>query len=566
MDSGNKAIPPSSEIPQSLQAALEEGEFEYRNLVEMCSDLIWSVDAAGRWTFLNRKATQLIYGREPEEMLGSLFTDFESPERATSDWEAFEKVKSGIPYFKYETVHLRKDGSEVHLSFNAFVRRDAEGNVIGSVGTAIDITEQKKRGALLQEKSDLLARQQGALFKLSKMDFSDFAPSLRAILETSAEILGLERVSCWFFNADHSEIVCEDLYTRSLRKHAAGYDLKAQDYPRYFKALEENLLIACEDARQDPRTNEFTENYLIPHGIQSMMDAPIRLGGKVIGVLCHEHVGERRVWKEEEQDFITSTSSLVAIACLISRLGKTQDALREKTRELQRSNKALEEFAYIASHDLQEPLYIITSFLDNIRSQHASSLAPPVSRILGRINNAALRMTHLIADLLHYSRVNSRKKRFEEVDLNEVVQQAWQDLELRASQAKAKLELVPLPVLCADKLQMGQLFSNLLSNALKFKSKSEESRIRISGKRLPGPAAEITVEDNGIGFEAEYAEKIFQPFQRLHSKSEYEGSGMGLTICRKIVERHHGSMRAESQKGKGSRFIITLPIEAESEG
>lgn len=559
MDSEKTSLPFPDDLTDGISQNVGKEEFRYRNLVEMCTDLIWAVDSQGRWTFLNRQATQMIYGYEPEEMLGKPFTEFEPPEQIRSDWETFEKVKSGIPHFKHETVHVRKDGSKVHLSFNAIVRRDAKGKVIGTFGTASDISEQKKIQSLLQDKSDLLSKQQSSLYKLSKMDFADFKSSLRMILKTSAEFLDIERVSCWFFSGDRREIICEDLYIHSDGKHVAGNCLKAENYPKYFESLEENLLIACEDARQDSRTREFTEHYLIPLNIYSMMDVPIRLGGKIIGVLCHEHVGEKRAWKKEEQDFGTSASSIISIAYLISQLRQTQEALQIKTQELQRSNKALEEFAYTASHDLQEPLYIITSFLDTIKTNHHESLNPKVSSLFGRIYNAALRMNQLIIDLLNFARINTRKKPFEKVDLNEVVKQVWKDLELRAKEAQAELKLKKLPLFYSDKMQITQLFLNLLSNALKFKKPDSKALIEVKCSEKAGQL-EIIVQDNGIGFEEEYAEKIFQPFQRLHSRSEYEGSGMGLAICQKIVERHHGSIKALSNEGKGSQFIITFPL------
>lgn len=422
-------------------------------------------------------------------------------------------------------------------------------------------TNYKDIERFLKEKSDLLTQQQSALLMLSKMDFSDFHSSLREIIEASAHFLKVERVSFWSFNPDKTEIVCKDLFTQSNGKHESGSCLKAQDYPQYFKAMEDNLLLACEDARRDPRTSEFEKNYLIPHNIYSMMDAPVRLGGQMVGVLCHEQVGEKRKWREEEQDFATSASSMISIALLISQLHETKQALQKKTDELQRSNKALEEFAYIASHDLQEPLYIITAFLDNIRNKHASTLDPQVSSLLDRIYNAALRMSQLTHDLLNYARISIRKKPFEAVDLNGVIQDVWKNLELRAKEAHAKLSLETLPILYADKVQMTQLFINLLSNALKFKKEKVAPQIKISSKNLPDQKTEITIEDNGIGFEKEYVGKIFQPFQRLHSRKQYEGSGMGLAICQKIVERHRGKIEAYSQEEKGSKFVITLPLQ-----
>lgn len=543
-----------------IDQSVKKDDFRYRNLVEMCTDLIWAVDIQGRWTFLNRQATQMIYGYEPEEMLGKSFTDFEPSEKIKSDLEVFEKVKSGVPYFKHETIHLRKDGQEVHLSFNAIVRKNQKGEVIGTFGTATDITEQKQIQKFLQEKSELLLRQQNSLYQLSKMDLSHFDSALRNILATSADFMNLERVSCWLFNKERSEIICQDLYTRSTQKHESGAYLKAENFPRYFKALEDNLLLACQDARNDPRTSEFTENYLVPQNIYSMMDVPIRISGKIIGVLCHEHTKKPHFWREEEQDFGTSASSMISIAYVISQLKQAEQALQKKTHELERSNKALEEFAYIASHDLQEPLYIITSFVDTIRTQHKKNLDPKVSSLIERIYNAGFRMTHLISDLLNFAKISTLKKPFEALDLNEIVKNVWKDLELRAKEAQAEFKMQTLPLIYSDKLQMTQLFLNLLSNALKFKKANSKVEIEVKSKLLDDDWVEIRVEDKGIGFEEEYAQKIFKPFQRLHSRSQYSGSGMGLAVCQKIIERHQGKIEAFSKEGEGSQFVFTLPL------
>lgn len=559
MVSEKKTFPSLSSSEQLLED-LQASETKYRNLVETSSDLIWSVDAEGRWTFLNRVATLQIYGYEPEEMLGRPFTNFVPPEQISKDLQTFESIKKGKSYFKYETVHLRKDGNLVHLSFNAIVLKNSQGKVIGSTGTASDITAQKKAALSIKEKANFIIEQRNALLAHSRMDFSDLQSSLKAIIETCSQFLRVERVSCWLFNETRTEIICQDLFTQKDKQHQSGFCLKAKDYPRYFQALEENLLLVCEDARKDLKTSEFEENYLIPHNVYSLMDAPIRLAGKVIGVLCHEHVGKKRIWKEEEQEFATCASGMISIALLISQLRETEQALQKKTTELERSNKSLSEFAYIASHDLQEPLYIITAYLDNIRNQHQNKLDDPLRNLIDRIYNAALRMSQLTHDLLKYARVNIRNKIFEEVNLNDLIQKIWQDLELRAKEAHATLVIEKLPILFADKPQIEQLFINLLSNALKFRSASQSTHIKISSRNISDQWTEISIEDNGIGIEKDYLEKIFKPFQRLHGRKEYEGSGMGLAICQKIIERHQGHIQAYSEEEKGSRLVITLPL------
>ncbi|GEM_PF-2662308 len=264
--------------------------------------------------------------------------------------------------------------------------------------------------------------------------------------------------------------------------------------------------------------------------------------------------------------FVKGNDEFSILANSINQMAEGLDhitaSLKNKTEELRRSNKELEQFAYIASHDLQEPLYIIQAFINTLQTQHAAKLNREMENLLERIQNAANRMSQLVQDVLQFSRITTRTKPFEVVNLNQTVQEVLADLELRIKDSHAKIEIDSLPTLYADKFQMRQLFQNLLSNALKFHKKGKAPHIRVKSE-LYKNFAEILIEDNGIGFESEFIEKIFQPFQRLHSRSEYEGSGIGLAICQKIVERHQGNISAQSQQNEGSQFAITLPLKPE---
>jgi light-regulated signal transduction histidine kinase (bacteriophytochrome) len=232
--------------------------------------------------------------------------------------------------------------------------------------------------------------------------------------------------------------------------------------------------------------------------------------------------------------------------------------------KLQESNRSLQDFASIASHDMQEPLRKIQVFSDQIINKYGASLDAAGKDYLVRMQNAANRMKTLLDALLTYSRVTSKAQPFSPVDLREVVRDIVDDLEVRIEQTKGRVEVGDLPMLDADSTQMRQLFQNLTGNALKFHGE-ESPVVKIYGRILDkGSHYRIFVEDNGIGFDEKYLERIFAPFQRLHGRDEYDGTGMGLAICKKIVERHGGMISAESSPGKGSKFIITLPLRQES--
>ncbi len=247
----------------------------------------------------------------------------------------------------------------------------------------------------------------------------------------------------------------------------------------------------------------------------------------------------------------------------ITQRKRAEAALVEQADKLARSNAELEQFAYVASHDLQEPLRKIQAFGDRLKTKYEANLGPEGIDYLGRMQNAAARMQVLIQDLLTLSRVASNSKPFAAVDLNEVVRTVVSDLEMRIQDTQGRVEIGPLPAIWGDRGQMAQLFQNLIGNGLKFRKPGESPVVKIHSQmqKLASGEAEcwITVEDNGIGFDEKYRDRIFQIFQRLHGRNEYEGTGIGLAICRKIVDRHNGSITANSSPGAGARFLITLP-------
>ena len=238
---------------------------------------------------------------------------------------------------------------------------------------------------------------------------------------------------------------------------------------------------------------------------------------------------------------------------------RAEQALQTYTAKLEQSNRDLQEFAYVASHDLQEPLRKVQAFSDRLATKYESVLDETGRDYLKRMRDASHRMQVLITDLLGFSRISTHAQPFTEVDLNTITQEVLSDLENHIERIQARVEVGQLPMLKADPTQMHQLLQNLISNALKFHAEERPCQIKISSK-IEGETCQVSIEDNGIGFEAQYLERIFKPFQRLHKREEYEGSGMGLAICRRIVERHGGSITATSASGQGTTFLVSLPI------
>ena len=234
--------------------------------------------------------------------------------------------------------------------------------------------------------------------------------------------------------------------------------------------------------------------------------------------------------------------------------------LAEKNARLEASNRDLEHFAYVASHDLQEPLRKIQAFSDRVTRVYAERLDDTARDYLSRMTSAAARMQRLIDDLLSLSRVSTRRRPIQRLDLNALVQEVVGDLEFRIHATQGRVDVDRLPSIHGDPVQIRQIFQNLIGNALKFHRPGSPPVVRVSAQAQDAYCTEIHVEDNGIGFESKDAEKVFLPFQRLHTRTQYEGTGIGLTICQKIAERHGGTIRAESTPGEGSRFIVILPV------
>jgi light-regulated signal transduction histidine kinase (bacteriophytochrome) len=234
-----------------------------------------------------------------------------------------------------------------------------------------------------------------------------------------------------------------------------------------------------------------------------------------------------------------------------------EEKLKNMAHELERSNKELEHFAYVASHDLQEPLRMVASYVQLLAKNYKGKLGSDADDFIHFILEGTDQMKSLIHDLLAYARVGTRGKEFQPVSFEQVMDRVISNLQLMIEETKAKITWEKFPTVAADDLQMIQLLQNLINNAIKFRG-SSKPEVHISTQRKDG-AWVFCVSDNGIGIDAQYLESIFVIFQRLHSRAEYPGTGIGLAICKKIVERHGGKIWAKSQLGKGSQFYFSLP-------
>jgi hypothetical protein len=258
----------------------------------------------------------------------------------------------------------------------------------------------------------------------------------------------------------------------------------------------------------------------------------------------------------DEDGRITGASSL---ARDITDRKLAEEALMRTAKELDRSNRELEQFAYVTSHDLQEPLRTITGYLQLLSHRYLGQLDEKGDKYIGFAVEGAQRMSTLIRDMLSYSRVSTRGEKFLPTDSKESLEYALRNLRSTIEQSQASITHDPLPVVDADKTQLVQLFQNLVGNAIKYRSPDRPIRIHISA-RNENDAWLFNVQDNGIGFEQQYEDKMFLIFQRLHSRGKYPGTGIGLAICKRIVDRHGGRIWAVGEPGRGAKFCFTIPV------
>lgn len=304
-------------------------------------------------------------------------------------------------------------------------------------------------------------------------------------------------------------------------------------------------------------------------GEAAVIGTPIRWRREMTGVIIlANRSGKTYTRTDVELLRLLAAQAAVAIqnARMITQRKIAEEKLRAYAQELERSNQELQDFAQIASHDLKEPLRKIMIFTDRLLQRDESTFTDREFLYLSRMRESCARMQKLITDLLTLANVRGQPNQFEKVDLDQILQDTITDLENQIETVNGRINIItPLPVIDAIPTQMRQLFQNLLSNALKFHKPKQPPLINIDVTQLPltedgqNPQYQLTIEDNGIGFEEKYKNKIFNVLQRLHGREQYEGSGIGLAVCQRIVERHNGALDVHSQPGKGATFFVTLP-------
>jgi signal transduction histidine kinase len=487
--------------------------------------------------------------------------------RKTGQVVAPEEWASAVAVQKGEAVKgqlfevQRFDGTRAFVINSAAPVRDASGYVVGSAVVIQDITELQKAEQALRDSE--------ARYKLLSETASRLlgTPDPQGVVNDLCRQV-MEHLQCdVFFNFLADE--------RAGKLHLNAFAGIPEEEAKKIEWLDYGVAVCGCVARDGKRivaedianTPDIRTDLVKSYGVQAYACHPLLAQGRLIGTLSFG-TKTRSCFTEEDLALMKTVTDEVAVAMervgLMEQLRISKNELEmrvlERTAELERRNQELQDFAFIASHDLQEPLRKVQTFGDMLVLKSDPLLGPEGRDYIQRMQRAAARMQKLLESLLSYSRVTTKAEPFAQTNLRKSVQGALSNLEIVIKEKGALVKVAPLPTVEADRSQMIQLFQNLIANALKFERENQTPRVSIYSRKHSNTGAhQICIEDNGIGFDEKYLDKIFMPFQRLHGRSGYEGVGMGLAICKKIVERHDGEITARSEPGKGATFIVTLP-------
>jgi PAS domain S-box-containing protein len=512
----------SEELIQA-QEVLRESEKKLSQIVEGSSTPTFVVDKEHTVTHWNR-ACENLTGVSSSEIVGTKkqWSPFYSEERPIMadvivDELTEEEIvkycggmykKSALIEGAYEAEDFFPHFGDKWLFFTAAPLRDHRGKVVGAIETLQDVTAHKRaEGALREseEKYRLLAENTiDCIWQLNlDFEFTYVNPSvLQMVGFTQEEWIG-----------------------SSLSEHCSPETLE------FMRGL------AKDELKKGPESPGVT--FEIPLLCKNGEKIAVEISSTILFDGDGNPVGFQGVTRD------------------ITERKQAEEELKQTLEDLKRSNAELEQFAYVASHDLQEPLRMVASYMKLLERRYKGKLDADADVFIGYAVDGANRMQTLIQDLLTYSRVGTRGNPFEPTDCEVVLEQILTNLKITIEDSGAVLTHDALPTVMADASQLGQLFQNMIENAIKFRS-DESPRIHVSAEQK-GAEWLFSVRDNGIGIEPEFFERIFVIFQRLHGRAEYSGTGIGLAVCKKIVERHGGRIWVESEPGKGTTFFFTIP-------
>jgi PAS domain S-box-containing protein len=513
---------------------LEQSEERFQSQVRATSQILWTSTPAGRMEGF-QTGWSTFTGRNVEEHQGFSWLSVIHPDDAQATRQAWNNAVAEKRPFFFEHRARRRDGIDRLFTVSALPTLNPDGSIREWVGVHIDITEHRQR------QEERLAQE----------------ANFRFLADAMPQIVWTARADGWrdYFNQRWFD------YTGTTLAATQGWTWRAllhpDDVERGTQMWQRSVAagVFCEIEWRFRRASDATWRWHLARAVPLLDQRGVVL--KWFGTCT-----DIQDYKEAEAENLRLTAELESkVQQRTAELENANLELRTSSRMLELSNGVLQDFASVAAHDLQEPLRKVQAFGDRLRLGYGHALDEQGQNYLGRMLSAASRMQILIHDLLAFSRVTSLGQPFVWVNLATVTRDVLSDLEERISETKATIVTGDLPAVEGDPLQLRQLLQNLIGNSLKFHRKGVPPVVRVHAAVAgdSGQSFEISVEDNGIGFDEKYLDRIFSVFQRLHARAEYEGTGIGLAICRKIALRHGGAITAHSIPGQGATFVVTWP-------
>ncbi|OCR02521.1 histidine kinase [Oscillatoriales cyanobacterium USR001] len=567
-------------------AKLQAAEAELLALFAGMNELILVLDRDGRYLKIAPTNQSLQY-KPTEDLLGKLISEVFPTEIATI---FMSNIRDCLNYQHTINIEYNLTINDRDVCFAASISPISENSVIW---VARDISEQKQAESARQIKEKQLLRQKAALVELSKnkaLYQGNFNVAIREITETTAQILEVERASVWLYNETRTHIECVDLFQLSTGLHAFGSQLPVVNYPIYFQSLEEDRIIAVDHVNKDRRTRELVNFYFSLVGINSILNAPVRVGGLVVGVLCVEKVGDFRYWTQDEQNFVASGADLVSLAIEASDRKRFESALQLAKEAAESASMAKSSFLANMSHELRTPLNAIIGYSEMLQEEMDDLGYEELTPDLKKIHTAGQHLLSLINDILDISKIEAGRMELYLETFNvrnlidEIAATAKPLIEKNGNVLEVK-KAADIDWMHADITKVRQILLNLLSNAAKFthngkitlivsrgilivpgkESKENESEIVQDSPQSTSYNLECLIFsciDTGIGMNTEQLEQIFKPFIQGDASTtrKYGGTGLGLAISQSFCQMMGGEIKVESQAGVGSNFTIKLPV------
>ena len=557
---------PRAEIP-SILTVLEGDHPRAEDALQITQELIEVLPIPvfykardGRYLGVNQ-AWEDFFSVSRRHIVGSRVADLypDSPAVAARHKAMDEELWANPGNQSYEVSLHTRDGRLRHTLYYKATFRGPDGRVAGLIGTIIDITERvrsEQRQAIEHSVGTLLGHAQTV------------AEAITGIIEEMCRRFGWACGARWSLDERENRLHCIEYWAEdddAILKYLETSSTSTF-VPGHAGIIRRTLTTGAPVWVEDLGTkSDFLRAKLAAEaGLQGAFALPIALGERILGAIEFYSREPRPTdpWLLELSIGVgRQIGMLMARREAEEDLRRAHAELEAKARELARSNEELQQFAYVASHDLQEPLRMVSSYTQLLGRRYASHLDADAREFMGYIVEGSARMKQLIEDLLAYSRVGTRVREFRDVSSEAALAKALANLRGAQERTNAAVTHDPLPAVRGDEGQLTQLFQNLVGNALKFRG-PDDPRIHVSARAEEG-AWLFSVADNGIGLDPQYAERIFLMFQRLHNREEYPGTGIGLAICKKIVDRHGGRIWVEGRPGTGCIFFFTLPMKEE---